>query len=187
MGEAQRDITSWKGQPQFFFLDSEKVPILTRIDPQFLLLSLSHLAHVGVFDLQSTHVAFEASCLNLARVALCFLSLSRDDPLRFRDAMASRCPPAPSPLLSCRPRSRVRQTERLSPPKTKKIPVRYFQIFPNVWGNRKNASESFGLLQLKRIESVGRGEGADREGRAPAHERGILYTRKPWEVLNAKE
>ena len=83
-----------EGSASIFFMDSEKVLILTRSDPQFLLCH-PHLAHVGVLDLQSTHVAFEASCLNLARVALCFLSLSRDDPLRFKDAMASRLPPAP--------------------------------------------------------------------------------------------
>ena len=113
-----------EGSASIFFLDSEKVLIFTRSDPQFLLCH-PHLAHVGVLDLQSTHVAFEASCLNLARVALCFLSLSRDDPLRFRDAMASRCTPAPSPLLSCRP-GRGFVVKRLSPPK--KFPP----IFPNI-------------------------------------------------------
>ena len=187
MGEAQRDITSWKGQPQFFSWTARR-PSSSREVTRNSCCSLSLTSPTSgclTCSPRTSRSRLPAStwpgwpyasyhCPGTTRFA-------SETPWR----LAAR-PPPPRFSLAAPGRGFVKLNGS-PPPQNQKIPVLYFQIFPNVWGNRKNASESFGLLQLKRIESVGRGEGADREGRAPAHERGILYTRKPWEVLNAKE
>ena len=183
MGEAQRDITSWKGQPQFFPWTARR-PSSSREVTRNSCCSLSLTSPTSgclTCSPRTSRSRLPAStwpgwpyasyrCPGTTRFA-------SETPWR----LAAR-PPPPRFSLAAPGRGFVKLNGS-PPPKIRTFPVRYFQL----WGNRKNASESFGLLQLKRIESVGRGEGADREGRAPAHERGILYTRKPWEVLNAKE
>ena len=135
MGEAQRDITSWKGQPQFFSWTARR-PSSSREVTRNSCCSLSLTSPTSgclTCSPRTSRSRLPAStwpgwpyasyrCPGTTRFA-------SETPWRH----AARPPP---PRFSLAAPGRGFAVKRLSPPKTKKIPVRYFQIFPNVWGNR---------------------------------------------------